>query len=68
MRVVFVVNSFPRVSEMFIANLAAGLVRSGVDLDILCMRSNGTPEVLNAARRSAGLLERRHISNVNESS
>ncbi len=62
------VNRFPVVSEMFIANSAVGLIERGHDVDLFCLRGPGWPEVLNSAGRRHGLIARCHVAVLAEAS
>jgi colanic acid/amylovoran biosynthesis glycosyltransferase len=68
MRVAFIVNRFPVVSEMFIANSAVGLIERGHDVDFFCLRGPGWPDVLNSAGRRHGLNARCHVAVIAEAS
>jgi colanic acid/amylovoran biosynthesis glycosyltransferase len=60
-QVAFIVNKFPVVSEMFIANTASGLVSAGHQVDVFSLHGEGDPETLNALGRRCGLLAHSHF-------
>jgi colanic acid/amylovoran biosynthesis glycosyltransferase len=61
MRVGFVVNRFPLVSEVFIMNTAAALLEQGCDVEIFALDGQGQIEILNEPGRRHDLMARTHV-------